>query len=609
MYQNFFGFKERPFKLVPNPAFLYLSRSHEEALAHLTYAISQGDGFVEITGEVGTGKTTLCRAFLENLGEEGLEAAFIFNPKLDEVQLLKAINDEFGIDSSADTTKELIDALNAFLLEKKAQGKKAILLIDEAQNLSRDVLEQLRLLSNLETTTSKLIQIILVGQPELGEMLDSHDLRQLGQRITLSCHLTPLSLRETREYILHRLRVAARKDVVQFTLPAMHAIYRYSGGIPRLINIACDRALLTAFGLNRKRVSVGIARAAVRELADRRTVKKMGFGLIDRKWVLSALAGLFLVVAGILYFSAPDEDEALHASTTGQSELKGLEKVRVQPPERVVKDEEPDREPPESTQTIQEEKAPPPGAAPEEPPERLEGLLAEIDTSTSRKEALRAALSLWIPEPVLSPYLANMGQDHEMFAFAARQNGLSMTRFDASLTLLRKFNVPAILKVAMPGESAAKYVAISRIEDGMVELRGGKEGASVKLESGMLESYWTGEAFVLWKNFLNIEGMVPSNTTRESIVNLKMLLNDIGFKNIEITPYYDTSVRDAVKAVQKRHGIWVDGVVGPVTKIALYNEKPSLSIPRIVSEESGTGGENESNHPGDAQAGGRGPLK
>jgi len=204
MYKNFFGFRERPFQLIPNPAYLYLSPSHEEALAHLSYAISQGDGFVEIIGEVGTGKTTLCRAFLENL-DENVEAAYIFNPKLNSRQLLKAINREFDIDSQTDDINALIEALNLFLMEKKAEGKRVILLIDEAQNLSKPVLEQIRLLSNLETTTSKLLQIILVGQPELGAMLDTYELRQLGQRITLSCSLEPLSLRDTREYIRHRI--------------------------------------------------------------------------------------------------------------------------------------------------------------------------------------------------------------------------------------------------------------------------------------------------------------------------------------------------------------------------------------------------------------------
>jgi len=611
MYQNFFGFKERPFKLVPNPAYLYLSRGHEEALAHLSYTIGQGDGFVEITGEVGTGKTTLCRAFLENLSEEGLEAAFIFNPKLDEVQLLKAINDEFGIDSSGETTKDLIDALNEFLLKKKAQGKKAILLIDEAQNLSKDVLEQLRLLSNLETTTSKLIQIILVGQPELGEMLDSHDLRQLGQRITLSCHLSPLNFKETREYILHRLRVAARKEVVQFTLPAILSIFKYSGGIPRLINIACDRALLTAFGLNRKKVTVGIALSAIRELADRRRVGRMGFGLLGGKWWAAVAAGVVVLAAGLLYLGDPEDDSSLQASTTARQEIKAPEEEpqgrapgvaasgqdfpaqetaveTAPPPGPEVRAALP--MPPAKTEQVREEEPPAPVKAPVEEAfsradtaDELERILAATDVRSSRNEALAAVLSLWVDEPVLSPYLAGVDRDEEFFAFTARQNGLHVNRVHhGDLALLRKFNMPAILKMKSGPDGGTRYLVLSRMKEGEAELRGGGlEGKAVRVPGELLESGWSGEAFILWKNFLNIEGVVPTNTTRESIVNLRMLLRDIGFENIEITPYYDTSVRDAVKVIQKRNGVSVDGVVGPVTKIILYNEKPTLPVPRV----------------------------
>ncbi|MGD2271022.1 MAG: AAA family ATPase, partial [Desulfobacterales bacterium] len=248
MYQNFFCFKERPFKLVPNPEYFFMSQSHEEALAHLNYAISQGDGFVAITGEVGTGKTTLCRVFLESL-DESMESAYIFNPKLSPKQLLMAINEEFGLSFEADNTRELIGALNSYLMEKKTEGKKVVLLIDEAQNLAANVLELIRLLSNLETTKFKLLQIILVGQPELADLLDSHELRQLGQRITLKCNLKPLTFKEVKEYIEHRIHIASPKPVVQFTSASHRAIYKYSAGIPRLINIVCDRALLTAYVL------------------------------------------------------------------------------------------------------------------------------------------------------------------------------------------------------------------------------------------------------------------------------------------------------------------------------------------------------------------------
>ncbi|MBW2252053.1 MAG: AAA family ATPase [Deltaproteobacteria bacterium] len=276
MYKNFFGFKERPFKLVPDPAYLFLSKSHEVALAHLNYAVIQGEGFVEITGEIGTGKTTLCRAFLENL-DDNTKAAYIFNPKLNSIQLLKAINDEFGISSHADNTKDLIDTLNVFLIEKKSKGANVILVIDEAQTLDNEVLEQIRLLSNLETTKHKLLQIVLVGQPELEERLDSRELRQLGQRITLSSQLIPLSYKEVIQYIQHRIGIASGKPSLKFAHAAYQAIYQYSSGIPRLINIVSDRALVTAYVLEQQKVTGNIVKSAIKELAGRSDIKRYSF--------------------------------------------------------------------------------------------------------------------------------------------------------------------------------------------------------------------------------------------------------------------------------------------------------------------------------------------
>ncbi|MBU0769598.1 MAG: AAA family ATPase, partial [Proteobacteria bacterium] len=298
MYKNFFGFNERPFKLVPNPAYLFLSKSHEEALAHLTYAVIQGEGFMEITGEVGTGKTTLCRTFLEHLNND-TKAAYIFNPNLNSVELLKAINDEFNIPSDADNTKDLIDTLNAFLIEQKTQGKNTILLIDEAQNLTNEVLEQLRLLSNLETAKHKLLHIILVGQPELNEKLNSHELRQLRQRISLSCRLIPLSFKDVRNYIQHRINVASGKPGIQFDDAAYRSIYNYSQGIPRLINIVCDRALLTAFGLDQKEITQKIVRASIKELTDRNDIIKNSFK--KRKKAILFFSILSLILFMIIY--------------------------------------------------------------------------------------------------------------------------------------------------------------------------------------------------------------------------------------------------------------------------------------------------------------------
>ncbi|MBW2412140.1 MAG: AAA family ATPase, partial [Deltaproteobacteria bacterium] len=338
MYEHFFGFKEKPFKLVPNPDYLFLSKSHEEALAHLNYALSQGDGFVEITGEVGTGKTTLCRAFLENLGEDAI-AAYIFNPKLGPSQLIKTICDEFGIKYNTDNTKDLIDNLNRFLMYQKTRRKKVILLIDEAQNLSKTVLEQLRLLSNLETSKEKLIQIILVGQPELSDILDSHELRQLGQRITLRYQLSPLNAQETLNYIQYRIDIASQKSGLKFDRAALRPIYKYSRGIPRVINIACDRVLLTAFGLGKRRITGKIARASIKELKSRGVPGKFAQINLIRIAIL-AVAALVLLTStlfhqplskgirtwfnlasnGLIELNAPEET-GLNASDNSDPEL------------------------------------------------------------------------------------------------------------------------------------------------------------------------------------------------------------------------------------------------------------------------------------------------
>jgi len=296
MYNAFFDLRKKPFKLVPNPEFLFLGKCHEEVLAHLTYATSQGDGFVEITGEVGTGKTTLCRVFLEGLDKD-IEAAFIFNSKLDSTQLIKAIHKELGIISIANGPAELTIDLNDFLLEKKSQGKSVILLIDEAQNLGKETLEQLRLLSNLETTSSKLLQIILVGQPELREILDSHEMRQLRQRINLSCHIHPMTQKETFDYITHRVNVASRKQQTLFTRAAQRAIYRFSRGIPRVINIVCDRSFLVAYSLNKKKVTPSSVKIAVDELNMRPGIQPRS----DSRWKKTAMAFSIIFAMCLLY--------------------------------------------------------------------------------------------------------------------------------------------------------------------------------------------------------------------------------------------------------------------------------------------------------------------
>ena len=629
MYKSFFGFKERPFQLVPNPAYLFLSRTHEEAMAHLTYALSQGDGFVELTGEVGTGKTTLCRSFLENL-DEHTEAAYIFNPKLDSLQLLKTINQELGVPSGADNTKELIDQLNSFLLKKKVEGTKVVLVIDEAQNLDKEVLEQLRLLSNLETTTSKLLQIVLVGQPELGEMLDSPELRQLGQRITLSCNLHPLSFKETKEYIRHRIHVASQKSGARFTWSALRVIYRYSGGIPRLINIACDRALLTAFGLNKKTITAGIARTSIRELASRGDVRRFRahgrrVGLVAAAVCVALIAALSWLNWGtLLPFLQGSGDQAVKGAVAEKS-------IVPEPAPRVSQAKTPEPAPkatqgktPESPPNAIQTKTPePPSPAPEkkepqglkepqaarerqvakapsvvkepqsvkktaEPTltsgEELAAFLAGVTGADSRSEAMKAALTLWSPGAVVNPFLEGLEDDQAYFRLAAKQNGLQVHRMEGEWELLERLNIPVIIEFRPEGLQGPRYLSLTRVEEGGMVLSGVKGNSPMKARLEDVKSQWSKVSYILWKDFLDYPGTIPFRASREAIIALKMLLQEIGFGDIEITPYYDEKTKGAVMAIQEKNGIRVDGIVGPLTKIVLYKEKISSKLPRIKEE-------------------------
>jgi general secretion pathway protein A len=269
MYCAFYGFRESPFTITPNPRFLFMSAQHREAFAHLTYAVESRAGFIELTGEVGTGKTTLLRTFLNRLDAEGHRTALIFNPCLSSLELLTSVNREFGLPYENGSRMELLQALNAFLLEQKAAGRSVVLVMDEAQNLSPEVLEQIRLISNLETETDKLIQIVLSGQPELLSILAREELRQLNQRITVRYHLLPMGFDSMRRYIEHRMELAGRFRAAEFSNAALKRIFRYSGGVPRLVNIACDRALLIGFTEEDREISGGMAAQAVSELRGR----------------------------------------------------------------------------------------------------------------------------------------------------------------------------------------------------------------------------------------------------------------------------------------------------------------------------------------------------
>jgi len=724
MYNKFFGFKEKPFKLVPNPEYLFLSKSHEEALAHLTYAISQGDGFVEITGEVGTGKTTLCRVFLENL-DASIEAAYIFNPKLDALQLLKAINDEFGIDSTPDTIKDLSDRLNTFLMEKKAAGQKVLVLIDEAQNLSLEVLEQLRLLSNLETTQEKLLQIILVGQPELGDMLSSYQLRQLGQRITISCRLSPLTYEETRDYIRHRIALASHRAGPPFDKSSYRAIYEYSGGIPRLINIACDRTLLNAFSRNSFKVTNSITKEAIRELTRKKA--RTSYSWLQAPAGLIVLAAILIPVILLLLYHANGQSPEIPASRgtfppepATQAEIKQAapQSVKVSEPsvapeiaassldgkpvalqekglvsgqaEETDSSLEPETGPEPialaagrnktPVKPLYEEKSSETGSGDEvfhsvhagtfrsapQAEKRLAELkalgypsflytqekspgdqvyvvvagrypsyalakeagrslskagysnfvarakdslaagrtaavrqarqprnsgaaqdflsyLQGLNSRFSRNSAMEEILKLWFPAAEIKTDKNELDIDRFFFAEAAKQYDLQAEPIaGASDALIQALNLPVIFSFYLKGQAWPKYLAVVYIDEKNIFFAGGGQGQTVSVDRDIFLQYWSGEAYVFWKNFNNLPGVISQRSRGQDIRSLQILLQQLGYGNIIISEKYDKNTLQTIRAIQTKYGLPVDGLVGPLTKIALYNESVEFKKPSLA---------------------------
>jgi general secretion pathway protein A len=591
MYENFFSFSEKPFKLVPNPDYLFLSKSHEEAMAHLNYALSQGDGFVEITGEVGTGKTTLCRAFLENL-DENTVAAYIFNPRLGPKQLIKTINDELGINSETDNTKELIDQLNAFLMRQKAERKKVILLIDEAQNLSKNILEQLRLLSNLETNKEKLIQIILVGQPELSDILDSHELRQLGQRITLRYYLTPLNFKETVEYIKFRINIAARNAGIKFDRSAFSHIYKYSGGIPRVINIACDRALLTAFGLSQHKISGSIARASIKELKSRGS--KNRYDLIFGNKAIAIIGVLALLLVAVMFhqpiireigsfFSQPHppQMESSISAEPDDGKIASIADDR-EAIASVVDPKNLDMAEPAPTPALDSESEDDPRATGQLAALNLMDYLATMDIKSSRPTALKQALALWQTTIDIKPYLNSLEDDQAFFRLTAKPSGFFIHRLDTDIELLKRLNLPVILECYPPGSDEPGYLTLTKIDGNQLYLGSAADNPMIETDINEINFTWSGIAYLPWKNFLSIWGTIPVRSSTDSIITLKLLLSELGFGNVEMNDEYDTWTRRAVEEVQAKYGIPVDGYVGPLTKIILYREKKSFEMPYLT---------------------------
>lgn len=532
MYLNFFGLFSAPFSIAPDPGFLYLTEKHQEALAHLLYSTTQKGGFILLTGEIGTGKTTLCRHFLKVVPEQ-FQTAFIFNPKISSKELLATICDEFGIERPARTAsiKQLTDLINARLLDIHARGRNALLVIDEAQNLSMEVLEQVRLLTNLETTEHKLLQIILIGQPQLRTMLARDELRQLSQRILARYHLEPLSMQETACYIRHRLVTSgsSRKAAdAMFPAPVLKEIHKSTKGVPRLVNVLCDRALLGAYVENSHAVSRRIVRNAVREVfGDEKAVRPPFFS----GWRPAALAACLALAAGGLALYPFPPDTASDAALISGKEATSGSKAAAAP---VV-----------SLAAV---------SGPALIPSRL-------SSSGSEPAAYRSLLKLW---GVPGGFPEGAPDEKEACLAANDQHLRCFSATNRNWHQFRLFGLPAVLTLRDVDRNEFHAVIESATSDQAKLIVGGKP---VTVSLGQLAFYWTGRFTLLWRPPAGF--LTDAELTQKALNALMKAPPPWLFELLGASESANVPLRQLVANFQKSAGIQSDGIIGAQTLMML----------------------------------------
>lgn len=580
MYEAFYGLREKPFNLTPDPKYLYLSEKHKEAFAHLLYGVKHRSGFVMVTGEIGTGKTTICRNLLNQLDDD-VEIAFIFNPYLNPVELLKKINQEFGIDFSPDTSLELSEILNTYLLEAASQEKNCILLIDEAQNLESKVLEQIRLLSNLETETQKLLQIILIGQPELTEKLALYELRQLNQRITARYHLKPLDEKETLQYIAYRVHVAGGRKKVHFTRRAVRAVYRRSGGVPRLINAISDRALLIGYTREMRTITPAVIRKAANEIRGEQTNSSRWVNTV-RGWLPSpALIAAVLLVAVLVRFVAPPLERLAREFGTFNALLSGAPATPDTEAANAVDARPVDPETPAKSQTAANslanrvaDRIVANAPAPVDPAAQLATALETADPVTTGRAALGALAAAW--DRTL-PELGGTPADD--FAAQAQQLDLSVEKLKPALYQLLALNLPALVQVRQ-GEKLF-WLALLKQEEETLTLVGATEEALPIPRSAFQELY-AGEAIVLWPDPNPKAPALFPGRSDQQVAALKDALRRVGRIDGNATSNnYDTETASAVSRIQAETGLMVDGIAGRQVRMVLASWTGGDQLPAL----------------------------
>jgi general secretion pathway protein A len=562
MYADFFGLKQSPFSIAPDPRYLFMSERHREALAHLLYGLGGGGGFVLLTGEIGAGKTTVCRCFLEQIPKR-CNVAYIFNPKLTVIELARSVCDEFRIpyperEPGTATVTDYLDPLNAFLLRTHAVGQNNVLIIDEAQNLSADVLEQLRLMTNLETSERKLLQIILIGQPELRGMLAQPGLQQLAQRVIARFHLDALSEAETAQYIRHRLAVAGRVGPIPFTDDSLRRIHRLCAGVPRRINLLCDRALLGAYARDQAVVDRRIVDQAAREVFDAADAPSSIWGAPRRRWLLAAaLAGLVVGAAasgGVMRWI--DGAMARADRTASARSAPSAQRLAA------------------SASQAASASTPPIAVPASSPASAVPFDISTAFTTLPRREgpAWRALAARW---------KVDLGDGDGDPCLAAQTRQLPCYRVTTTLAVIRQLDRPGIVTLRDSRDQSA-YALLTGLGTDAATLSVGDVTMTVPLSE--LATVWRGEFATYWRAPPTYHGPIQPGSSGPAV---DALAAQFATLSGEPAPAgrrgFDATLQAQVSAFQRAQGLRPDGIVGPTTFMQL-NRVAGVDEPRLLGD-------------------------
>ena len=584
MYEAYYSLEDPPFVLTPDPRFLLRSKGHHEILGTLLYGITSQKGLMALVGDVGTGKTTLCRALLREL-PDSVQSALVLNPHLSGADLIGTILDDLGVERRGGTKGELMAALSQYLLATGSEGKTVLVIVDEAQQMGVESLEQIRILSNLETATRKLLQILLVGQPELEEKLKLNELRQLDQRIGIRCYLKPLPRKETYRYVEHRLRVAGLPGALPFTRGALAKIYKYSRGIPRVINLVCDRALMAGFSNRVREITPTLVTSAVRNLEGGR----QGRNRYVRTWspaggrrraalVVGTAVALLSAGGAAAYWGGFSLGGLRAGAQAKPSQIAAAAPAVLSPPAPIPlaapsAGQAPVPAPPMALTPV----APPP--SPDRPvvasaPEAQRRLMIRLLALWGIQDAAEGAVPAWPTNPDGSLDIAGVATRYQ----------LSATFLPAtSLSDLRAIGLPALVELS-DGPAGRPYLVRWIGADTATLVA--PSGEEARFAVNTLDPAWTRSAWIVWRNVDQLPLDPRRDLTPTVLTTIGLRLQKLGYLSPPVPPTYDSRFQLAVRRFQRAvGGLQEDGVIGPRTAMALSRVVGGRFHPTIVEGE------------------------